>query len=113
MLINIGNSVIEMDKLESMIMNSVEEKKKVMKSPGFLGLFPEYETTEAVTGYKLEVKYLRGIQTWTFTNHAPDSKTLKDIMASVIFQIKGYDNDAVSVALEQAILGDQDGSGSN
>ena len=113
MIVTIGTSVISMDKFESAIIKHVKEKQKVLVSNGFLGLWPIYETKEITTAYKLEICYIRGLKGYTFSSISEDHPLLQEQIKSLVRQIKGYDNDAITKAMEDALLGGSDGSNSN
>jgi hypothetical protein len=51
---------------------------------------------------------------WTFRGcHDPDKSVVERAIRNIMTQLKGFDNELVTAAFEQAMLGDTNGSNSN
>lgn len=98
-------TMLQMDKMESCMIITVTEKEKVLKTLGFLGLFPQYETIEK-TRYELQIKYRttedRGVRLWKCSHS--DHATLAKLAKSVIAQVQKYDSNYIDTAFEDVVL---------
>ena len=104
MLIIISDTtVLNMDKFETMMINSRTNTTKTKTGDGFLGLFPTYEEKTDTT-YVLSLKYTRGTNQMTFTNESPDYNHLRNIARNVVTQLRSLDSSMVDQAFEDAFL---------
>lgn len=96
-------TVLTLDKVLTMMIKTTPKSEKVLKTKGFLGLFPEYETIEQPY-YTLEFEYERGTNKYTFTNACSDYAFLKTLAKEIVEQVRKYDSTLVDRAFEEAVL---------
>jgi hypothetical protein len=106
MLISVGDSILNIQKVYSAIIWNVYEDKKVCVSGGFLGLFPTFKNEKVFDKYELKVEYdcMDG-KRYIYSSTHSDRKVLEKYTRDMITQIKGFDNELVTAALENALFG--------
>lgn len=97
------STMIVADAVHSVMVTGEDEKTKVLKSPGFLGLFPTYQTI-TTRKYKLVVSYTRDKTSWTWSASHSNYDVLAKMSKHIIAQVKANDSSYVDQAFEDVVL---------
>lgn len=106
MLIVSGTTVLNVDKVISIIINYTPEKEKVKVGEGFFGFFPEYQT-KTVDKWTLKFDYICAVEkgrAWFTNGPSANYADLKEKARGIIEQVKTFDSSLVNAAFEEAFL---------
>lgn len=97
-------TVLNVEKVISMMIKHTPTKEKVLKSSGFLGLNPQYETI-STDSWTLEFEYVavNNIH-YRFTCSNINHNSIRNTGLEIIAQLKRYDSTIVDKAFEDAFL---------
>lgn len=100
-------TMLNIERINSLMIKNTPVKKKSVVDTGFLGLFPKYEEVDSPC-WTLEFSYTKPNDpqgsTWTFTCKSEDYNSLKKDCQDIIKQIKSFDASMISAAFEAAFL---------
>ncbi len=97
--------VINLKDFDTMSINSIKEKKKVMVSDGFLGLFPKFEEKEEIVKWSLIIHYVKPDGTKAqYGIECGDRNALLKSARNVFKQIQQYDPTMITQAFEEAFF---------
>ena len=96
-------TLIAMDSVKSLLIKTTPRSEKILRTKGFLGLFPKYETLEHQE-WTLEFQYISRDIAQVFTQSSTNYNILKENCKSIISQVKQYDHAYVDKAFEEEVL---------
>ncbi len=103
------HTLLNIEKVRSLLIRSQPETKKVLISSGFLGMFPSYEET-VVQKWSLEMIDTNSIdgKSYTFTQTSISRDSLEKTATRMISRLRKLENILVDEELEKVLLTAED-----
>ncbi len=104
MILDLGSAILNIDKIRSVGINTIQTSKDVPVGKYFFDLFTKYETKKTIT-YNVQIDYIRDEAKGVFTlTEYDDFKQAKSMVDSIKKQLEDAGSKYIDEAFEKEII---------